>query len=67
MPVKYEDVRLTCCENGYVLSYCERRTKKDSYENSICNYKQKIFKEDEVTEAVAEMKAMHNGNKNSDE
>jgi len=66
--VKYENMRLSCVENGWVLSYDEVRTTGGGTPTwNYCN--QKIYKDGEEMAALTDMKAMrlneYNGEDNS--
>ena len=62
-----DNLRLTPCENGYVLSWTER-CYPDRGSLCNCTYEEKtlVFKEEESKEAVAKLRELYNSNKDED-
>ena len=60
-----ESVRLEVAENGFILSYTERKPGK-GLENCSYDYKQEVYTEDNIMEAIAKMKALVMIDKESD-
>lgn len=57
--IYYENIRLECVENGFILSFTEVINLKGRDNDRRYDYQQKIFTEEQAAEALAEMKSMH--------
>jgi len=59
MAKKYENMNLSHCDNGYILSFTETNQKEGSLENTRYDHKQKVYGKDEGVKAMEDMKAMY--------
>jgi hypothetical protein len=63
---KYEDIRLEVADNGFILRYCEceKRPESGTYDVSYNReYKEYVYPDEKLDEAIAKMKLLREGNK----
>jgi len=60
--MKYECIKIVPAENGFILSYMERKPmSNEAYCNTIMDDCQEVFKENEGSKALARMRELYSG------